>query len=136
MYPYQPNLLPQQQIIQANGKASIDALRMAPNSSVLIMDTTAPLVWMCVSDGLGNVSATAYDIAVHKDPEPISINALDERLAAIEKVLANMEVMYGKSDAFTVEQGNAGQLITGQANVGPAPKRKKPTGNAPADDVE
>lgn len=131
MYPYQPNFLPQQQIIQVNGKASIDALKMAPNSSVLIMDTTAPIVWMCVSDGLGNVTSTAYDIAVHKDPEPISINALDARLAAIEKTL---EVLYGQSNAFTAKQGDDGQLITGQADVGNAQKRRKPTGNAAADD--
>lgn len=131
MYPYQPNFLPQQQIIQVNGKASIDALKMAPNSSVLIMDTTAPMVWMCVSDGLGNVTSTAYDIAVHKDPEPISINALDARLAAIEKTL---EVLYGQSNAFTAKQGDDGQLITGQTDVGNAQKRRKPTGNAAADD--
>ena len=131
MYPYQPNFLPQQQIIQVNGKASIDALKMAPNSSVLIMDTTAPIVWMCVSDGLGNVTSTAYDIAVHKDPEPISINALDARLAAIEKTL---EVLYGQSNAFTAKQGDDGQLITGQADVGNAQKRRKPTSNAAADD--
>ena len=131
MYPYQPNFLPQQQIIQVNGKASIDALKMAPNSSVLIMDTTAPIVWMCVSDGLGNVTSTAYDIAVHKDPEPISINALDARLAAIEKTL---EVLYGQSNAFTAKQGDDGQLITGQADVGNAQKRRKSAGNAAADD--
>ena len=115
MYPYQPNILPQQQIIQANGKSSIDALRMSPNSSVLIMDTTAPMVWMCVSDGLGNVSSTPYDISVHKEPEPINVNALDARLEAIEKAIAKMEVLYGKPDAFTTEQG---QFITSKANVG------------------
>lgn len=43
--------LPPQQILQANGKASIDAIRMSPNSSVLIADTTEPIVWKCVSDG-------------------------------------------------------------------------------------
>ena len=136
MYSYQSNILPQQQIIQANGKASIDALRMMPNSSVLIMDTTAPIVWMCVSDGLGNVTSTPYDIAVHKDPEPININDLDARLAAIEKAITNMEVNYGKSDAFAVEQRNDGEFITNQANVGNGQKRRKSTSNATTDDAE
>ena len=58
--------LPPQQILQANGKASIDAIRMSPNSSVLIADTTEPIVWKCVSDGLGNVTAEAFDITHHK----------------------------------------------------------------------
>ncbi len=37
--------LPPQQILTAKGKESIDKLRMAPNSSVLIADETAPVVW-------------------------------------------------------------------------------------------
>lgn len=139
MYPYNAfqnqNILPQQQIIQANGKASIDALRMAPNSSVLIMDTTAPMVWMCVSDGIGNVSATAYDIAVHKDPEPVDVNSLDARLAAIEKTLT--EVLHGKSNALTAQQiGDNGESFTDQAGVGPVKRRKKSAGDAESDDAE
>ena len=63
--------LPPQQILQANGKASIDAIRMAPNSSVLIADTTQPIVWKCVSDGLGNVTAEAFDITHHKTEEEV-----------------------------------------------------------------
>ena len=138
MYPYNAfqnqNILPQQQIIQANGKASIDALRMAPNSSVLIMDTTAPMVWMCVSDGIGNVSATAYDIAVHKEPEPINVNDIDARLSAIEKTL--MEVLHGKSNAVTAQSLDDGQFITSKTDVGPAKKRRKPASDAFADDGE
>ena len=139
MYPYnayqQPNILPQQQIIQANGKASIDALRMVPNSSILIMDTTAPIVWMCVSDGIGNVSATPYDIAVHKEPEPLDVNTIDARLSAIEKTLT--EVLHGKSNARTAQPiGDDGQFITDQAGVGNAKKRRKPAGDAFTDDAE
>ena len=52
--------LPAQQIIQVNGKASVDTIQLAPNSSVLVMDTSAPIVWMCVSDGIGKVTATPY----------------------------------------------------------------------------
>ena len=50
-YPYgyqqqQPvqNVLPPQQVIQVNGKASIDSIQLAPNSSLLAMDISAPLV--------------------------------------------------------------------------------------------
>ena len=78
------NALPPQQVLQANGKASIDALRMAPNSSVLIMDTTAPIVWLCASDGIGNVSATAYDITAHKEPAAKAAEDLDARLTKVE----------------------------------------------------
>ena len=87
----QPNILPPQQIPQAKGKASIDMLRMSPNSSVLIADETAPIVWKCTSDSLGNVTAEAFDISPHKDEEQkakenlsIVVNNLDERLRRLE----------------------------------------------------
>lgn len=83
----QPNALPPQQVIQANGKASIDALRMAPNSSALIMDKTAPIVWLCTSDGLGNVTSLPYDIVPHKEPAPIDVNGLEERIKRLEERL-------------------------------------------------
>ena len=83
--------LPPQQILQANGKASIDAIRMSPNSSVLIADTTEPIVWKCISDGLGNVKAEAYDITRHKTEEEVEkentnnlLNDISERLKRLE----------------------------------------------------
>ena len=93
-YFQQPDFLPAQQVKTAAGRASIDKLRMAPDSSVLIMDTTAPIVWLCVSDGLGNVTSEPYDISPHKEEQPQS--DLEKRLAAIEEQL--MEVLNGKSN--------------------------------------
>ena len=85
------NILPPQQILQANGRQSIDNLRMSPNSSALIADTTAPIVWKCVSDSLGNVTAEAYDISPHKDEKQIEqenmttlLNDINERLKRLE----------------------------------------------------
>jgi len=83
--------LPQQQIIQVNGKASVDTIQLAPNSSVLLMDTTSPIVWMCVSDGVGKVSATAYDITVHKDKPPIDVESIEQRISNVEKIISEME---------------------------------------------
>ena len=83
--------LPPQQILQANGESSIKAIRMSPNSSVLIADTTAPIVWKCVSDGLGNVTFEAFDISHHKTEEEVEkentsnlLNQISERLERLE----------------------------------------------------
>ena len=94
--PYQQYVpqLPQQQVIQVSGKASLDTLRLAPNSSVLVMDSSAPIVWLCVSDGLGNVTPTAYDITPHV--EEAAPDSIEQRLAAVEEKLK--EVLYGKSN--------------------------------------
>lgn len=85
------NILPQQQIIQVNGKASVDTIQLAPNSSVLVMDTSAPIVWMCVSDGVGKVTATPYDITMHKTEPPVNMASVEQRLTAIENAITEME---------------------------------------------
>ena len=89
----QTNVLPPQQVLQANGKASIEALRMSPNSSVLIMDNTAPMVWFCTSDSLGNVTKIPYDMTLHTESQPE--NTFEKRLTAVEAKLK--EVLDAKS---------------------------------------
>ena len=86
--------LPPQQILQANGKASIDAIRMSPNSSVLIADTTEPIVWKCVSDGLGNVTAEAFDITHHKTEEEVEKENTNNLLTDISQRLERLESKY------------------------------------------
>ena len=93
------NILPQQQIIQVNGKASVDTMQLAPNSSLLAMDTSAPIVWMCISDGIGKVTATPYDIVIHKEPTPPDMQNIEQRLIAIENTIAEMEKKNDKPDA-------------------------------------
>ena len=88
--PYQ-NVIPQQHVIQVNGKASVDTIQLAPNSSVLVMDTSAPIVWLCVSDGVGRVTSTPYDITEHQEILTETATDLEQRISNIEITLAKME---------------------------------------------
>lgn len=100
------NILPYQQLLTADGKASIDKIRMRPNSSVPIFDNTAPIVWICVSDGLGNVTSTPYDLLPHeenKSPAP-STDSFEERLSQLENLILEMgEKLDGKSSSGTAK---------------------------------
>ena len=124
MNPYYQNILPQQQILQANGKESIRALRMAPNSSALIADQTLPIVWKCVSDSLGNVSAEAFDITPHKDEEIIEKENLTKQLTEIVNKLNDLEAKY---ESFT-ERNNPTTNAIHQASNGFNEKLFKPAG--------
>lgn len=104
----QQNILPPQQILQAKGKASVDMIRMSPNSSVLIADETAPIVWKCTSDSLGNVSSIPFDITPHKDEEQKAqedllaiVTNIDERLKRLE---SSYEQSFAKWDKSTDEE--------------------------------
>lgn len=121
MYPYQ-NMLQPQQILQANGKASIDALRLAPNSSVLIADSTAPIIWKCVSDSLGNVTATAFDITLHKDEAQVEKESILQRLERLEQ---RYESIIAKSSEPTT--------TTDKVYVPSYARGKEPTSHASTD---
>lgn len=126
-YPNQnQNVLPQQQIIQVNGKASVDTMQLAPNSSLLALDSTAPIVWMCISDGIGKVTATPYDIFVHKDEPKPDISNIEKRILAIENTLAEMEKKYDKPyDSKSKQRQNYAGGSNVQNNAKPADNDSK-----------
>lgn len=137
MYPYNlgqsaTNVLPPQQILQANGKTSIDNLRMSPNSSALIADQTAPIIWKCVSDSLGNVTATAYDITLRKDEKTLEREAISKCLLEINERLNRLENRTNGNDQSSIKRNtntNTATNGTTQANNGSASKFEKPTGS-------
>lgn len=100
MYPYgypPPMRVSQQEIIRVNGRNGAMSIQMAPSSSVLVLDETAPLVWLCQTDGAGYLTVTPFDIAPHQEAPQVSVNDLSARLARLE------EIINGKSDAVPSE---------------------------------
>ena len=128
----QANVLPPQQILQANGKASIDALKMSPNSSCLIADSTEPIVWKCVSDSLGNVTSVPYDITEHQSEEQKTQNNLIVVVTDINERLKKLEDSYEKS----LVKSNENESRSDKANVGNDKKYGKSTSNAKSDGDE
>ena len=105
MYNYDPYQRLQQMeqgqrrdIVRVNGRNGAEAFHMAPNSSCLLLDETAPLVWLCQSDGAGYHTVTPYRIEPYvPEPEPDYRN-LDERLKRLEEMIS------GQSDVRKTEQ--------------------------------
>lgn len=106
--------LQQEQVTQVNGRASVEQIQLAPNSSKLVMDTTAPIVWLCVSDGVGRVTATPYDITEHKDAPPVDVAGIEQRLATVE--------------AYIAQQMEAASNV--QSNAQPAAAEQRSNGNS------
>lgn len=100
MYPYgyPPSMrVFRQEIIRVNGRNGAMSIQMAPSSSVLVLDETAPLVWLCQTDGAGYLTVTPFDIAPHQEAPQVSVNDLSARLARLE------EIVNGKPDAVPSE---------------------------------
>ena len=98
--------LQRQEIVRVNGENGAKTYQLPPNSSALLLDESAPLVWLVQTDGAGYKTAVPYTIAPYQAQPAPDFGDLDKRLKRLEDLIDG-----AKSDA-----GNA--------------KRNKPTGNA------
>lgn len=101
--------LQRQEIIKVNGENGARAYQMAPNSSALLLDESAPLVWLVQTDGAGYKTTTPYTISPYQAQPAPDYNSLDERIKRLEDMLNGQ-----KSDAGNVKRnkqtaGNAGE---------------------------
>lgn len=87
-YPfYQPNngYIQRSEIIHVNGENGARAYQMMPNSSALLLDDNAPIVWLAQTDGAGYKTVTAYKIEPYK-PEAAT-DALEARVKRLEELI-------------------------------------------------
>lgn len=77
---------PPSRVVRVSGRPGAEAFQMAPNSEVLLLDETAPIVWLKTTDGAGYPRLTAYDITAHEE-EQIDYKSLEERISKLEELL-------------------------------------------------
>ena len=71
------------QVTRVNGRNGADAFRMAPNSSILLMDENDPIVWLKQTDGAGYATVTPYQAAA-----PVDVENLETRVKRLEEMLS------------------------------------------------
>lgn len=84
----QPQQGQKYEIIHVNGEAGARSLQMAPNSNAILMDDTAPLVWLAQTDGAGYKTVTPYSIAPYQPEPPVDVNGLESRVKRLEEMLS------------------------------------------------
>ena len=62
--PMQPQV--RSEIVKVNGENGARAYQLAPNSSALLLDESAPIVWLVQSDGAGYKTITPYSITPYQ----------------------------------------------------------------------
>lgn len=83
-----PNLYPQKQTItRVNGRAGAEMYQLAPDSSVLLLDESAPVVWVKMSDGAGYSTIKGFGLTEYKEPKPVDFQNLEERITKIEETI-------------------------------------------------
>ena len=89
-----------QQITEVSGKNGVDAFQLPPNSSALLLDTTAPRVWSVKTDGAGYKTSVPWRISPEESEEEKQYKSLEERIAKIEEKLneSDTKSVAGKSE--------------------------------------
>lgn len=70
-----------------NGENGARTLQMMPNSQALLLDDTAPLVWLAQTDGAGYKTLTPYTITPYQPEPEISLKDIEARLTKIEEAI-------------------------------------------------
>ena len=85
------NFLPHYDVIKVNGENGVDTFQMGPNSSVLLLDTTAPIVWLVQTDGAGYKTKIPYDVTQHQQTQPVDINQLQQNVSSLQQRNTQLE---------------------------------------------
>ncbi len=95
----QPQSLQQKKVDEVTGRAGAEAYQLAPDSSVLLLDNTAAVVWLVKTDSAGYKSLVPYDIKPHEEAKPVDhFKSLEERITKLE------ETINGKSNTTNAKQ--------------------------------
>ena len=107
---YQNQQLPHYDIVKVNGRNGAEAFQMGPNSQVLLLDETAPVLWLASTDGAGYKTVSAFDISPHQDQQQTMLSSIEQRLARLE------EYIYEPSESGSrdAKQRNPKQRNVGQ----------------------
>ena len=100
---------PHYDIVQVNGRAGAENFRMGPNSTYLLLDNSAPIIWLVKTDGSGLLSAFPYDYTPHQEPVPVDVNVLADEIRQLKEELANVResnVRYNKQPKKQQQQPN------------------------------
>lgn len=92
----------QQRIVEVSGRDGANAFQMGPDSSALLLDNTAPIVWVVRTDGAGYKTLAPFDITPHEEKKQEDvIKSLEERITKLEERLSN-----GKSNSQDAARRN------------------------------
>ena len=111
-------------IDRVNGKEGAEAYFLMPNSEVLLLDTTNPIIWLKQTDSAGYGTVTGFNVIPLKDDADVSQNdysALEQRIANIEQILDGMTYEQPEQKQQNVQQSTTTnvQLQPNTANTKP-----------------
>lgn len=106
------NFLQPQKIVQVNGYNGAEAYKMAPNSSIILMDINEPIIWLKITDGAGYPTITGYTIS----PLENKANDIEQRIQALEDKISKIFQQNQTSQTSNQEEAKSANKSANQIN--------------------
>lgn len=102
------------EIIKVNGQHGAEAMALAPNSSILLLDMNDPIIWFVSTDGAGYKTCIPYDINPHKQVTEQNLEAL---LSKINSRLDSLEGRMKADESHNVDIKSIGSTKSAEWNI-------------------
>ncbi|WP_294772111.1 hypothetical protein [uncultured Eubacterium sp.] len=97
---------------EVNGMNGANAYQIGVNSSVLLLDTNLPIVYLKQTDGGGYATVSAFDLVPHKDTATKTIEDINSRLDRLEELIREQVTNAGEYKQSTQQSsGTTGNAI-------------------------
>jgi hypothetical protein len=97
---------PQQNIIKVHGFEGAQAFNMAPNSNVLLLDESNPIIYIKTTDGAGYPTIKAFTITPYQEKSQPDFQSLEARITRLEEVLNNESNTANSSQSKSTGKSN------------------------------
>lgn len=96
---------PQHSALEVSGRPGAEAFPMGPNETALLLDNTAPILWVVKTDSGGYKTLSPFDISPHdeKKQEDV-IKSLEDRISRLEERLSHDKQSFGNSETKQQQQ--------------------------------
>ena len=82
---------PQMEIQKVSGEESARSFPMGPNSSVILLDTLNPIIWVVVTDSSGYKTVSPFTITPYIPEQPVTAADLKDQIGMILNRLEKIE---------------------------------------------
>ena len=95
-----------------HGENAAWQVQMGPNSEIYLPDADEDIIWWIRTDMNGNKNVTPFDVTPHQKQQPLDVNDLAARLAAVEEWINGKQNKSNAKRTATVS-ANSATPVTG-----------------------
>jgi len=105
LYQQQP---PQVKIFNVNGRTGAEAFKLGPDSSIFLLDSKDPVIWMVTTDSAATKTITRIKAVIEDEPSPVDqakefaedrLKGVNEKLDSVIGRLDDLERRFNSWEA-------------------------------------